>query len=46
MKPQKLTIITLYTKDALGIQQIILNSLDLFLKKEFLNIANLSCHIV
>ena len=46
MKPQELTITTLCTKDAPDIQQIILNSLELFLRKELRNIASLSCHIV
>ena len=46
MKPQKMTVTTLCTKDALDVQQIILNSLELFLKKELHNIASLSCHIV
>ncbi len=41
MKSQELIVITLGTKDALDVQQIILNSLELFLKKEFHNIANL-----
>jgi len=46
LKSQELTITTLYAKDAADIQQIILNSLTVFLKKELHNIANLSCHIV
>lgn len=46
MKPQELTVTTLCTKDAPNVQQIILNSLELFLKKELHNIAGLSCHIV
>ena len=46
MKPQELIVITLGTKDALDVQQIILNSLELFLRKELRNIASLSCHIV
>lgn len=46
MKSQELIVITLGTKDTLDVQQIILNSLELFLKKEFHNIASLSCHIV
>jgi len=46
LKPQELTITTLYTKEAPDIRQIILNSLTVFLKKELHNIANLSCHIV
>ncbi len=46
MKPQELIVTTLCTKDALEVQQIILNSLELFLNKELHNIASLSCHIV
>ena len=46
MKSLELTIITHCTKDAPDVQQIILNSLELFLKKELLNVASLSCHIV
>ena len=46
MKPQELIVTTLCTKDALDVQQIILNSLELFLKKELHNIASLSRHIV
>ena len=46
MKSLELTIITHCTKDAPDVQQIILNSLELFLKKELRNIASLSCHIV
>ncbi len=46
MKSQELTIITLCTKEAPDIQQIILNSLTVFLEKELHNIANPSCRIV
>lgn len=46
MKSLELTIITHCTKDAPDVQQIILNSLELFLRKELRNIAGLSCHIV
>ena len=46
MKSLELTIITHCTKDAPDVQQIILNSLELFLRKELRNIASLSCHIV
>ncbi len=46
MKSLELTIITHCTKDAPDVQQIILNSLELFLKKELHNIASRSCHIV
>lgn len=46
MKSEELTIITLCTKDAPDVQQIILNSLGLFLKKELYNIVNSLCHIV
>ena len=46
MKSQELIVTTLCTKDALDVQQIILNSLELFLSKELRNIASLSCHIV
>jgi hypothetical protein len=46
LKPQKLTITTLCTKDVLDVRQIILRSLELFLKKELHNIASLSGHIV
>ncbi len=46
MKSLELTIITHCTKDAPDVQQIILNSLELFLKKELHNIASLPCHIV
>ncbi len=46
MKPQELTVTTLCTKDAPDVQQIILNSLELFLKKELHNIASFLCHIV
>ena len=46
MKSQELTITTLCTKDAPDAKQIILDSLEIFLKKELHNIASLSCHIV
>ena len=46
MKSLELTIITHCTKDAPDVQQIILNSLELVLKKELHNIASLSCHVV
>mgnify|MGYP006990300899 CR=1 FL=1 len=46
VKSQELILTTLCTKDALDVQQIILNSLELFLRKELRNIASLSCHIV
>ena len=46
MKSQELILTTLCTKDALDVQQIILNSLELFLRKELRNNASLSCHIV
>ena len=46
MKLQELTVTTLCTKDAPNVQQIILNYLELFLKKELHNIASLSCRIV
>ena len=46
MKSLELTIITHCTKDAPDVQQIILNSLELFLKKELHNIASFLCHIV
>ncbi len=46
MKSQELIVTTLCTKDAPDVQQIILNSLELFLSKELHNIANRSCHIV
>ena len=46
MKSLELTIITHCTKDAPDIREIILNSLELFLKKELHNIASLSCHTV
>lgn len=46
MKPQELAVTILCTKDAPNVKQIILNSLELFLKKELHNVASLSCHIV
>lgn len=46
MKPQELTVTTLCTKDAPNVQQIILNSLELFLKKELRNVANHPGYIV
>lgn len=46
MKSQELTITTLCTKDAPDVQQIILNSLEFFLKKELHIVASLSLHIV
>ena len=46
MKSQEMTITTLCTEDAPNIQQVILNSLIFFLKKELHNIANLSHHSV
>jgi len=46
LKSQDLTIITLCTKEAPDIRQIILDSLTVFLEKELHNIANLSCCIV
>jgi len=45
VKSQELILTTLCTKDALDVQQIILNSLELFLKKELHNIASFLCHI-
>lgn len=46
MKSQELILTTLCTKDAPDVQQIILNSLELFLRKELHNIASLSRHTV
>ena len=46
MKPQELTVITNCTEAALDVQQIILNSLSVFLKRELRNIANPPCRIV
>lgn len=46
MKPQELTVTTLCTKDAPNVQQIILNSLELFLKKELHNVADHPGYIV
>ena len=46
LKPQEITITALYTKDAPDIQEIILNSLAVFLKKELGSIANLPHHNV
>ena len=46
MKPKELTVTTHCAKDAPDIQQIILNSLAVFLKKELHNLANTSYHIV
>ena len=46
MKPHELTVTTYCTKDAPDVQQIIFNSLEVFLKKELYNLANTSCHIV
>ena len=39
MKPQELTVTTRYTKDAPDVQQIILNSLAVFIKRELNSIA-------
>lgn len=44
MKTQELTVTIFCTKDAPDVQQIILNSLEIFLKKELHNIANLGSH--
>ena len=46
LKPQELAVTALCTKDAPNVQQIILNSLELFLKKELHNVASLSYQIV
>ena len=45
MKPQELTVTIRCTEDAPNVQQIILNSLAVFLKKELHNLANTSWHI-
>lgn len=39
MKPKELTVITHCTKDAPDVEQIILNSFLVFMKKELYNIA-------
>jgi len=41
VKSQELILTTLCTKDALDVQQIILNSLELFLRNELRNIAKM-----
>lgn len=39
MKPQELTVTTHYTKDAPGVQQTIMNSLAVFIKRELNSIG-------
>ena len=46
MKPQELIVTIRCTEDAPNVQQIILDSLAVFLKRELHKLANTSCYIV